>query len=29
MGIPLLADYLEKGLERLGISVEDAEKGVL
>jgi hypothetical protein len=29
MGIPLLADYLEEGLERLGISVEDAEKGVL
>jgi hypothetical protein len=29
MGIPLLADYLEEGLEKLGISVEDAEKGVL
>jgi hypothetical protein len=29
MGIPLLADYLEEGLERLGISVEDAEKDVL
>jgi hypothetical protein len=29
LGIPLLADYLEEGLEKLGISVEDAEKGVL
>ena len=29
MGIPLLADYLEDGLDRLGISVEDAEDGVL
>jgi Protein of unknown function (DUF3775) len=29
MGIPLLADYLEEGLEKLGISVEDAEKDVL
>lgn len=29
LGIPLLAEYLEEGLERLGISVEDAEKGVL
>jgi hypothetical protein len=29
MGIPLLADYLEEGLDKLGISVEDAEKDVL
>ncbi len=29
LGIPLLADYLEEGLSLLGISVEDAEKGVL
>ncbi len=29
LGIPLLADYLEEGLEKLGISVEDAEKDVL
>jgi hypothetical protein len=29
LGIPLLADYLEDGLDRLGISVEDAEEGVL
>jgi hypothetical protein len=29
LGIPLLADYLEEGLERLGISVEDVEKDVL
>ena len=29
LGIPLLADYLEEGLEKLGYSVEDAEKGVL
>lgn len=29
LGIPLLADYLEEGLEKLGISVEDAESGVL
>ena len=29
MGIPLLADYLEEGLEKLGISVEDAEKDEL
>lgn len=29
LGIPLLADYLEEGLERLGISVEDAENDVL
>ncbi len=29
LGIPLLSDYLEEGLEQLGISVEDAEKDVL
>jgi hypothetical protein len=29
LGIPLLADYLEEGLEMLGISVNDAESGVL
>jgi hypothetical protein len=29
LGMPLLADYLEEGLEKLSISVEEAEKGVL
>jgi hypothetical protein len=29
LGIPLLADYLEEGLEKLGYSVEAAEQGVL
>ena len=29
MGEPLLADHLESGLDALGISVEDAEKGIL
>ena len=29
LGSPLLADYLEEGLEKLGISVEDAEEGIL
>ncbi len=29
LGIPLLADFLEEGLDSLGISVEDAERGVL
>ncbi len=29
LGIPLLADYLEEGLNLLGVSVEDAEEGVL
>jgi len=29
IGVPLLADYLEEGLDRLGISVEAAEKGIL
>lgn len=28
-GIPLLADHLEAGLDRLGISVEDSEEGIL
>jgi len=29
LGVPLLADYLEDGLDKLGISVEDAEEGIL
>lgn len=29
LGIPLLADYLAEGLEKLGISAEDAEKDIL
>lgn len=29
LGIPLLADYLEEGLDLLGVSVEDAEQGIL
>lgn len=29
LGVPLLADYLEDGMDRLGISVEDAEAGIL
>lgn len=29
LGIPLLADYLEEGLEKLGYSIEDVEKGIL
>ena len=29
IGIPLLADYLEEGLDKLGFSVEDAEQGIL
>ena len=29
LGIPLLADHLEAGLDRLGISVEDSEEGIL
>jgi len=29
LGIPLLADYLEEGLEKLGISVEEAEDEIL
>ncbi|KAB2912165.1 MAG: DUF3775 domain-containing protein [Hyphomicrobiaceae bacterium] len=29
LGMPLLADYLEEGLEKLGISVESAESDIL
>ncbi len=29
LGIPLLSDYLEEGLEKLGYRIEDAEKGIL
>jgi len=29
LGMPLLADYLEEGLEKLGICAEDAESGIL
>jgi hypothetical protein len=29
IGMPLLAEYLEEGLEKLGISVEDAESDIL
>lgn len=29
LGEPLLADYLEDGLDALGMSVEDAEDGIL
>lgn len=29
LGTPLLADYLEDGLDKLGYSVEDVEKGIL
>ena len=29
IGLPLLSDYLEEGLERMGFSVEDAENDVL
>jgi hypothetical protein len=29
LGIPLLADYLAEGLDKLGISPEDAESGIL
>ncbi|MGI9482658.1 MAG: DUF3775 domain-containing protein [Hyphomicrobiales bacterium] len=29
LGIPLLADYLEEGLEKLGFSIEEVERGVL
>lgn len=28
LGVPLLADYLEDGLDALGLSVEDAEEGL-
>jgi hypothetical protein len=27
LGIPLLADYLEEGLSKLGIDIQDAEEG--
>ncbi len=29
MGIPLLADYLEEGLEKLGYSIEEIEEKIL
>lgn len=29
IGMPLLAEYLEEGLEKLGISAEDAESDIL
>ena len=29
LGMPLLGDYLEEGLDKLGFSVEDAEDGIL
>ncbi|MFV2034176.1 MAG: DUF3775 domain-containing protein [Halocynthiibacter sp.] len=29
LGIPLLSDFLEDGLDALGISVEEAEEGIL
>lgn len=29
LGVPLLADYLEEGLEKLGYAIEDAEQGIL
>jgi hypothetical protein len=29
LGTPLLADYLEEGLDKLGFSIEEAEEGVL
>jgi hypothetical protein len=29
LGTPLLADYLEEGLDKMGYTVEDAEKGIL
>ena len=29
LGQPLLADYLEEGLDRMGVSIEDAEGDVL
>lgn len=29
LGIPLLADYLEEGLEKMGYSVEDIESEIL
>jgi hypothetical protein len=29
LGVPMLSDYLEDGLDKMGISVEDAEAGIL
>lgn len=29
LGVPLLADYLEEGLDKLGLSIEDAEEDIL
>ncbi len=29
LGIPLLADYLEEGLDKLGFSIEEAEQDIL
>ena len=29
LGEPMLADYLEDGLDKLGYDIEDAEKGIL
>ena len=29
LGVPLLADYLEEGLQKLNYSVEDSESGIL
>ncbi len=29
LGVPLLADYLEEGLEKMGFSVEDVESDVM
>ena len=29
LGVPLLSDYLEAGLEKFGISIEEAEEGLL
>jgi Protein of unknown function (DUF3775) len=29
LGVPMLAEFLEEGLGKLGISVEDAENGIL
>ena len=29
LGVPLLADYLEEGLDKLGYAIEDAEQGIL
>ena len=29
LGIPMLADFLEEGLDKMGYSVEEAEKGII